>query len=91
VTLTTEQMPMHWHAWNGSFQPAEDRTPANKYIARATGGDLYDARPADMTNAVNMAPAAISAAGRGLPHNNMQPFLTVTFCIALQGVYPTRH
>src|SRR6516225_7412784 len=70
VTLTTAQMPMHWHGWNCSLQPAQDRTPANNYIARASGGDLYDARPADMTNAVSMAPAAISAAGRGRPHNN---------------------
>jgi microcystin-dependent protein len=92
VTLSTAHMPMHWHAWNGSFQPAEDRTPANEYIARASGGNLYHSGLNDLTNVVAMAPQAISAAGSQLPqpHNNMQPFLTVNFCIALQGVHPPR-
>jgi microcystin-dependent protein len=37
-----------------------------------------------------MNPAAIGVAGGNLPHNNMPPYLTLNFCIALQGVFPPR-
>jgi microcystin-dependent protein len=37
-----------------------------------------------------LAPEALSIAGGGLPHNNMQPYLTLNFCIALQGIFPQR-
>jgi microcystin-dependent protein len=37
-----------------------------------------------------MNPAMIGVAGGSLPHNNMQPYLTLNFCIALQGIYPPR-
>jgi len=39
---------------------------------------------------VNLSPQAVSAAGSTQPHNNMQPYLTVNFCIALQGIFPAR-
>ena len=39
---------------------------------------------------VAMAPQALSPAGGGLPHNNLQPYLTLNFCIALQGIFPPR-
>ena len=90
VTLTTQQMPMHWHYWNGSMQTAEDRTPANEFVARATGGNLYDAGDPSNPQVVAMAPSAISTAFGDRPHNNMQPYLTFNFCIALQGVFPNR-
>jgi microcystin-dependent protein len=90
VTLDTTNMPMHWHVWNAAMQPAEDRTPANEYVARATGGDLFSLQPNEMKNVVSMAAAAISPAGGGRPHNNMQPYLAFNFCIALQGIFPTR-
>ena len=37
-----------------------------------------------------MSPAAVGQVGGGQPHNNMQPYLTMNFCIALQGIYPAR-
>jgi microcystin-dependent protein len=40
---------------------------------------------------VAMSPSALSPSGGGLPHNNMQPYLTLNFCIALQGVFPARN
>src|SRR5262252_5792343 len=41
VTLLESEIPSHTHAWMGSSQVAEDRTPAGEYVAKATGGDLY--------------------------------------------------
>jgi microcystin-dependent protein len=39
---------------------------------------------------VGLAPETLARAGGGLPHNNMMPYLTLSFCIALQGVFPQR-
>jgi microcystin-dependent protein len=39
---------------------------------------------------VNLAPESLAVAGAGLPHNNMQPYLTMHFCIAMQGIFPQR-
>ena len=54
--------------------------------------DLASERAGDgsLTSAVLMAPQGLPPAGGGLPHNNMQPYLTLNFCIALQGVFPPR-
>jgi microcystin-dependent protein len=87
VTLQQSEMPAHTHAWMASNQSAEDRTPANEFVARATGGNLYTTSTNGLTP---MASGAIASAGGGQPHNNMQPYLTVNFCIALQGIYPPR-
>ena len=87
VTLLESEIPSHAHAWMGSSQVAEDRTPAGEFIARATGGNLYTASTA---NLAPMNDNAITPAGGDQPHNNMQPYLTLNFCLALQGVYPPR-
>jgi microcystin-dependent protein len=42
------------------------------------------------TPLVQMAPQTLAPTGGSLPHNNMQPYLTLNFCIALQGIYPAR-
>jgi microcystin-dependent protein len=52
----------------------------------AAGLAMY-AAPANM---IPMAPQTLAPAGGGLPHNNMQPYLTLNFCIALQGIFPQR-
>ena len=87
VTLLESEIPAHSHAWMGSNQTAEDRTPAGEVFARATGGTLYST---DTSKLVSMAPETIAPAGGDAPHNNMQPYLTFYFCIAMQGVYPPR-
>jgi microcystin-dependent protein len=87
VTLLESEIPSHGHNWMGSGQVAEDRTPANEVFARATGGNLYTT---DTSQMVQLASTAVQPAGGGQPHNNLQPYLTLNFCIALQGVYPPR-
>jgi microcystin-dependent protein len=90
VTLLQTEMPAHIHtavAATGSGQGS----PVNNAWASGlkTGPSLYSP-PAANNKDVPMSPAALSIAGGSLPHNNMMPFLTVNFCIALQGVFPAR-
>lgn len=88
VTLLESEIPAHTHAWMGSNQTAENRTPSGQVFARATGGTLYTTNTSG--GLVPMAPQAIAPVGTSQPHNNMQPYLTCYFCIALQGVFPPR-
>lgn len=87
VSLLESEMPAHSHAWNvRAADPGEDRTAIGEALARSVGGNLYG--PA--VNLVAMAPEALAPAGGDQPHNNMMPYLTLSFCIALQGVFPPR-
>jgi len=85
VTLTEAQMPSHDHPLRASPNPGESPgvTGANSF-ARAVGGSPYAAP----TNLVEMAP--LPSSGGSQAHNNMQPYLTMNFIIALQGLYPSR-
>lgn len=90
VTLLTSQMPQHNHLISavsntGGSQP----TPSNNFLAaESTGTSLdYSSGPSDST----MNPAMVQPAGNNLPHANIQPYLAITFCIALQGVFPSRN
>jgi microcystin-dependent protein len=87
VTLLESEIPAHSHAWRTRNDVGEDRIPGpTEAIARSTGGLLF-AAPGPV---VSMAPEALPPAGGDQPHNNLQPFLTFYFCIALQGVFPPR-
>jgi microcystin-dependent protein len=87
VTLLESEIPAHSHSVRvDAADPGEDRTPAQEALARSTGGNLY-ALP---TSLVQLAPQTLAPAGGDQPHNNLQPYLTLNFCIALQGVFPPR-
>ena len=87
VTLLESEIPAHSHSWMGSNQTAEDRTPAGEVFARATGGNLYTTNTSSLGS---LDPNAIAPAGGDARHNNLMPYLTLNFCIAMQGVYPPR-
>src|SRR5690348_13442094 len=87
VTLITSEVPVHTHSLNISTQPAVARQPGGQLTAVATGVGLYGPNTG---NTANFAPQAVSVAGSSQPHNNMQPYLTLNFIIAMQGVYPPR-
>ena len=88
VTLLGTEMPIHSHGLMASGQPGEDPTPGpTEALARSTGANLYQTTA---TGLVQLAPQAVAPTGGGQPHNNMQPYLTLNFCIALQGVFPAR-
>ena len=84
-TLRVAEMPMHIHALAGTPSAADTATPTNNYLAAAN--NQY-APPANLTS---MGPSSISAAGGSQPHENMQPYLTLMFVIALQGIFPSRN
>ncbi len=84
VTLLQSEMPLHSHAFNGANDSGLQASPIGAIAARA---NLYQSSPSP---SVNMAFQMITPAGGGLPHNNMQPYLTLNFCIAMQGIFPPR-
>jgi microcystin-dependent protein len=86
VSLLESEMPSHSHALLGQNAVGDTPVANGHVLARATGA--YQTNVG--TNVVAMAPAALPPAGGDQPHNNMQPYLTLNFCIALQGVYPPR-
>jgi microcystin-dependent protein len=90
VTLLQTEMPSHSHTAQGSTG-SDQTTPVNNAWASGAklgGGNLYV--PTNPQTNVQMNPFATSIAGGNLPHNNMPPFLGLTFIIALQGVFPAR-
>lgn len=89
VTLLDSEMPSHNHAIQakGTPPPANAGIPdPTVVLARSSGGTAYTAA----ANMSQMNFQTISPAGGSLPHNNMMPFLTLNFCIALQGIFPPR-
>ncbi|WP_386070142.1 phage tail protein [Tahibacter sp. UC22_41] len=88
VTLLESEMPSHTHFLTCAVDNGTDNSPApTKILTKSNNGSLY----ADDTQPLgNMAFQAISIYGGSLPHNNLQPYLTLMFCIALQGVFPPR-
>lgn len=88
VTLLESEMPAHSHTLRSLPAPGDAPTPASFSFARTIGATPYrDPAGAQLTA---MAPEMLSPAGGGLPHNNMQPYLTLHFCIAMQGIFPPR-
>ena len=86
VTLLESEVPSHSHAVMASQSDATDQQPGNELFAAGLGVAQY-AGPAALTS---LSDNAVTPAGGDQPHNNMQPYLTLNFCIALQGVFPPR-
>ena len=84
-TLSTAEMPTHVHAFNASQSNANGPAPANSMFG--TSNNLY----AGASGLVGLAAPTIASAGGGQAHSNMQPFLTLTFVIALQGIFPSQN
>ena len=88
VTLLQSEIPVHTHSVKAAVDPGDLQvgSPTRTY-ARSGSGFGYNANTSPMTT---MAFQALAPAGGGQPHNNMMPYLTLNFCIALQGVFPAR-
>jgi microcystin-dependent protein len=87
VALTTDELPAHTHKFQYSERPATERQPNMKVFAEGKGIAMYDDATKPPTN---MSSHMIPTAGEGKEHNNLMPFCTVQYCIALQGVFPNR-
>lgn len=88
VSLLESEIPSHAHALRGDANVSESPDPAANSLGRGSSINAY--QTVSNQNLVSMAPEALAPAGGDQPHNNMQPYLTLNFCIALQGVYPPR-
>jgi microcystin-dependent protein len=88
VTLLESEIPAHNHQGGAqNIALGGSVLPTGNTLNRPASGNLYDStNPAP----VAMAPEVIAPAGGDQPHNNLMPYLTFYFCIALQGVFPPR-
>ncbi|HKE26039.1 MAG TPA: tail fiber protein [Bryobacteraceae bacterium] len=90
VTLLPTQMPAHSHSASAGAASDANTPVSNTWGTGTKGHEIALYAPYTSQTAVQMNSFALSVAGGGLPHNNLQPFLGLTFIIALQGVFPAR-
>jgi microcystin-dependent protein len=89
VTLLESEIPAHNHTVNVVSSPANVSAPAaTVLLARSKGGTAYAASSSPLTA---LAPQALTPTGSSFPHNNLMPYLKLTFVIALQGTFPPRN
>lgn len=90
VTLTAAEIAAHTHAAKGVSIAGNDRSPQNNLFAAEIAPDLAYRDP-EAANNTALRSGTVTNAGGGQAHNNMQPYLTLNFCIALQGLFPSRN
>ena len=89
VTLINSEIPTHSHQVSANDSGGNQTSPTNNVwssLAGRTPPPLYS-----NTSDTTMSPQAASVSGGSLPHNNMPPYLTLTFIIALAGIFPSRN
>ena len=85
-TVTIAELPMHAHVLQASANAGNVQTAANNVLGTVPGR-IYT----DPANPTPLSATSVTNVGGSQAHNNMQPFLTVSFCIALQGIFPSRN
>lgn len=86
VTLKQSEMPTHPHTVSAAASGSGASSPQGNVWAPTTGTSTYHSGAPN----VAMSSQALGVAGQSLPHTNMPPYLVLNFCIALQGVFPSR-
>jgi len=86
VTLAAAQMPGHTHPVKASSSAADSDQPQGRALARSAS-HIYTAKP-DTSTVMNAD--MLGDTGGSQPHDNIQPYLAVNFCIALAGIFPSR-
>jgi microcystin-dependent protein len=84
-TLSISEMPAHQHTFQGTTNAADNPVVTNNLMA--TSANLYTAA----TNLTTLSPSTVGNAGGSQAHDNMQPYLVISFCIALQGIFPSQN
>lgn len=84
-TLSIAELPQHTHVLNGTGNDSVNTPAANSVLGKSAPQPAYGGP----TGLVAMNPASIGNVGGSQAHLNMQPFLTLSFCIALQGIFPS--
>ena len=89
VALTASQLPAHVHSFTATSASANAAVPGGSVELGALSGDVM--YTGDITGSASVSPAAamISTVGASVPHDNTMPTLTVRFCIATDGIYPS--
>ncbi|MES9852607.1 MAG: tail fiber protein [Candidatus Thiodiazotropha sp. L084R] len=97
VPLTQDQLPAHNHEINVNTDSASTDQGEGMLLAKGDKGTglprvryLEEYNDYDATNRVPMASSMLSPSGSSSGHVNLQPYMTVRFCMALQGIYPSR-
>ena len=85
-TLSIAAMPAHTHVATATSEVQNTIVPGGNYLATTAPSEFYSGTPS-----TPMSPAALSNTGGSQAHQNMQPFLTLNFCIALQGIFPSQN
>lgn len=86
VTLLESEIPVHNHTLSVAGLNSQSTNPTNAVLGRGNPVKVYTT----VGSQVAMGANSIAPTGGGLPHNNMMPYLTMNFCISLQGVFPPR-
>ncbi|CAD0005938.1 phage tail protein [Flavobacterium chungangense] len=89
-TLTINELPAHQHNLNNTNQAVSTNVPnsGTSMLGNTAPNQVYNTAG---QNLAAMNPASVSNVGGSQPHLNMQPFLTLNFCIALQGIFPSQN
>jgi microcystin-dependent protein len=87
VTITQQEMPQHLHFAQAASAPADAVIPNNTKVLAQGLFEIY--RPPSSLGA--MKPSVIGNVGGSQAHENRMPFLTLSFCIALQGIFPSQN
>ncbi len=94
VTLLQSELPAHNHQMMATTADGTTLAASGNQLAKAFGGSKQASYTADYLSTNNPQTAlsanGLSVTGSSFPHNNMQPYLTLNFCIAMQGVFPPR-
>ena len=85
-TLTIAELPQHQHTLNASTTTANSPVPTGNVLAPTDGNQFYG----PPSNLAPLAPGSVADVGGSQAHLNLQPFLTLSFCIALQGIFPSQ-
>ena len=88
VALLESEIPAHTHSLRANSATGDSPLPGGNSLARPGQTQIYQSTTNQ--NLVSMSPQALPPAGNSQPHNNLQPYLTFNFNIALQGVFPQR-
>lgn len=90
-TLSAAEMPQHNHTLEATNDSANQPSPLGHLPAQVTAGVDFVYSSGNTNLNVTLNAASIANVGGGQAHNNMQPYIAVNFCIALQGLFPSRN
>ena len=85
-SLAANEMPQHQHVVQGTSNNASETLPSSALLAASNAGSPYSSAQSG-----NMGASMVANAGGGQGHENMQPYIALNFCIALQGLFPSRN